>query len=741
MKKILLCVTTLLLCSVVIAQKNYNIKFNKQDFTFKKTEKGYKIKSKEGKFYFKSDTTSPALPYVSINILIPENSSIQNIKYDINKSLLFEDIDIVNNTKVHKTSERYIETYRSSDFSGKKYPKENLKFVSINKIQNFSMASFTICPFIYDNKELSLINSIDFSFDVITNKNRKDDIKRYDAINLVGDLVLNPDELITLYPNFPAKPLPEDVEYLIITSKDLMDDFKLLKSWKIKKGIRTKIISTEDIYSKYPGSTNQLKIKNCLYYYYKNRGLKWVLLGGDSNIIPVQYCHFQHQENDKHSLPTDLFYACYDKCFDWNADGDELIAEPEEDNVDLSPEVFISRAPVRTSKHVQTFSDKTINYEKYNVPYDYVNTMLLAGKVVSHFISEKNNISDSHDRSEEMYNTCIKPYWKGRKTKFYDTGTDFIQVADYDFTKNNLQDQLNRCYHFVHIYTHGFIQSYQMEFKGPSYDQIDAEKLNNEAKSIVVTASCLTNAFDIAEPSLSEAMFRNPKGGCVLYWGSSRSGWSFLSMDFSDEFFYNVFRKHITNDEHKFANITTKSKLRFIGSSNRYDLTRWLQFTQNAIGDPELSIFTDTPKEFSNATVKRIGEKVIVNTGVSGCDIALTSMNDGETYFKVYKNVSTATFTNSIFNDPKFNFYVTITKHNYKPFEYPKDIYIQNCTFNKDQCFIAPNIYVGRNVTSTKPIGDVIIKDNVKVIFAPSKNVFIKEGFKIEKNGSFTIKR
>jgi hypothetical protein len=724
-----------------MAQKNYNIKFSKEDFTFEKTEKGYKIKSKEGKFYFKTDTTMPALPYMNINILIPENSNIQNIKYNTSKSLLFDDIDIINNPKPHSTSERYVEIYRSNDFTGKKYPKENIKFISVNKIQNFFMASFTVCPFVYNNRELSLINSIDFSFDIITNKKRADNIKRYDAINLVGDLVFNPDELINLYPDIPGhRPVPEDIEYLIITSRDLVDEFKPLKGWKIKKGIRTEIISVEDIYAKYSGNSNQLKIKNCLFYYYKNRGLKWVLLGGDSNIIPVQYCHMYY-ENEYNNIPADLFYACYDNTFNWNADGDNIVGEYDNDNIDLSPEIFISRVPIRTSKHIKIFIDKTLNYEKYNTSYDYVNSMLLAGKELLSKGSDE-YFSDAHEESENMYIEFIKPYWNGRKTKFYDTGTDFIQGANYDFIRGNLQDQLNRCYHFVHIHTHGGIQSYQMEYKDPSYNENDAAKLNNKSKSIVVTTACLTNAFDVAEPSLSEAMFRNPNGGCVLYWGGSREGWTGISIDYSEYFFYNVFRKNMPNDHYKFANITTISKLNRVSSCATSDSDLWIQFSQNAIGDPELSIYTDTPKEFSNATVNRSGGTITVNTGgISGCDIALTSIDYGKSYFKVYRNVSTATFTNSVFNNSGFNFHVTITKHNYKPFEYPKDIYIQNHTFSKDQYISAPNIYVGRSVTSLKPVGDVIINDNVKVTFAPGNKIKFDEGFIVRRNGSFKVEK
>lgn len=231
--------------------------------------------------------------------------------------------------------------------------------------------------------------------------------------------------------------------------------------------------------------------------------------------------------------------------------------------------------------------------------------------------------------------------------------------------------------------THGWQTTWSME-TGSSYSSTNATNLTNQKKSIIITMACNTNAFDNAkytsDPCLSEAFLRNPDGGCVLYWGSSRYGWGYASkstslgpsFQYNAQFFKTLFTGEPTVQPFKFGAVATISKSYFIPSSSSYSATRWLQFSLNAIGDPELSIYTDNPSEFSSASVTQSGATVTVTTGgVSGCTIVLTSVDFGATNFDIEKNVSSATFSNV-----DYPYYVTITKHNYIPFQYPTDIYI-----------------------------------------------------------------
>ncbi|MBN2821078.1 MAG: hypothetical protein JXP36_19050 [Bacteroidales bacterium] len=73
--------------------------------------------------------------------------------------------------------------------------------------------------------------------------------------------------------------------------------------------------------------------------------------------------------------------------------------------------------------------------------------------------------------------------------------------------------------------------------------------------------------------------------------------------------------------------------------------------------------------------------------------------------------------------------------------QFSQDVYIQNTTFTTDSYITGKNIYVGREVTTTMPTGDVIINNNANVIFDAEENVFFHDGFKVEKGSSFENKK
>lgn len=72
--------------------------------------------------------------------------------------------------------------------------------------------------------------------------------------------------------------------------------------------------------------------------------------------------------------------------------------------------------------------------------------------------------------------------------------------------------------------------------------------------------------------------------------------------------------------------------------------------------------------------------------------------------------------------------------------KFNQDLYIQNESIISDSYFAGKNIYVGRSVTTSKPIGDVLINEGVNVIFDAEQNVIFESGFELELGGSFEVK-
>ena len=662
---------------LIMAQNTYKISFDKNDFIFSLNDNLLTISSLEHKYFLLPDTLLAAIPYATFHILTAENSISDNFSVELKKEILYRNVFMSSNPKELPINLLIQKGFQTTD--RKKAVKSSLtpvNFVGDNYLKGYSFASFNITPFMYDADMKELIFISEIKITINTNKNslktKKGKAREAKDKAEILQMVINPEEVSSLYPDI-AEPLSirntTNIEYLIITTAELSEAFEPMIKWKIQKGVMTKLITIEEIFASYDGSSNQLKIKNCLHDYYLNNGVKWVLLGGDDSIIPKQGCYISVGQYQDFDAPTDLFYACFDNTFDWNANGNNLIGELD-DNIDMYPEVYVSRLPVRSPKSVNSFVNKLLLYEKHPQSNNYLKKILLTGTKLWNIW---NGQSDAQQRSEFMYNSYIAPYWNGKKSYFYDTGTSFPENDSYDLSSLNLQSQINHGYHFLHMATHGGQTAWGMEI-GSGYNSNNASQQNNTNATIITTMACSTNAFDNSTaPCLSEAFIRNSEGACIAYLGSSRFGWGYASQSSSlgPSFKYNAlfFQKLFTGEpfteKYKFGSVVAFSKQQMVGSCSYYGADRWIQFQLNPIGDPEMPIWTDDPSLFSNISISQKGADVIVDTGgVPDCKITLSSSDDyGTSYFKVANNVSSYTFSNVT-----APCYITVTKHNYIPY-------------------------------------------------------------------------
>lgn len=749
MRRVFLFVVSLFVYLALSAQVSYTISFDKSDFKIVKGAKTSTIEANDmTKYFYKEDISLPALPYYMVNVLIPADKTIVNISVSTEKnsvSVIEKDILIQQNPEVVAISDLFEQKTVEDDIPEYKevlYPASVGDYIGTDILQGFVIAHFIVCPFSYNAKDnvLSFVSKFSISFDYKSIDRKKIGDRQCDK-DILKDIIINSEEIDAMYgtSKIGTKSSFTDIDYLIITSSDLEEAFLPLVAWKIQKGLKSEIITTDSIFANYSGATNQLKIKNCIYSYYENKNVKWVLLGGDDSKVPVQGCYARSGSHIDKTIPCDMFYACFDKSFDWDNNGNDTIGEVS-DNVDLMPEVYISRMPARRVVDVQAMVDKTLNYERNPILENHVKTMLLCGKKL--WDIEPDGRSDAHAKSETMYTSYISPYWNGAKTKFYDTGTDFTGDSLYEMTATNLQTQLNGSYHFVHMATHGSQTGWSVE-KSANYISDNASSLANTNQSIILTMACNTNAFDSVlytnDPCLSEAFLRNPRSGCVLYWGSSRYGWGVYGTSLGPSISHNaMFLKYLFNNGYNsFAKCTAMAKSYWTTNCLFDNSYRWLQFSLNAMGDPELPMYTDGPFQIANATVTKTGDTIVVNTGgISGCTIAVTSNGDlGRSYFNVFENVSTATF----YNVPE-NSIVTITKTNYIPYRYLSNIYIQNETFTENAYFSGENIFVGHHVTTIKAQGDVFISNDAQVTLEATNNVRFDTGVHVKLGAKLNVR-
>ncbi len=185
----------------------------------------------------------------------------------------------------------------------------------------------------------------------------------------------------------------EDIyDLVIIAPTEYSEALQPLVDHKNSFGIETTIKTTEAIFSEYEGYDDIEEIKYFIKDAIENWGVKYVLLVGSVNKLPIRTTWivmrwYNHYWNE--SILTELYYAdVYDEFGDfssWDSDGDGKYGEVfincpgDNDTVDLYPDVHIGRLACSNIEEVNIVVDKIIFYETNTFGKSWFNNILLLG--------------------------------------------------------------------------------------------------------------------------------------------------------------------------------------------------------------------------------------------------------------------------------------------------------------------------------------------------------------------------
>ena len=203
---------------------------------------------------------------------------------------------------------------------------------------------------------------------------------------------------------------------LIVTAEEFWNPLQRLVDWKNSTGIPTYIVSWERLTY---GRDFAERIKYSIDYYYREHGVRYVMLVGDSEKLPVRYTFRAYEEGkpfmteylnkpdwgwnwcnggDWHDgmsdfvnnfTLTDLYYAdLYDSSgqFEtWDSNGNDYFGEIYRDNlnpegIDYIPDVAVGRVPASTVEQVENYVDKVIAYESCAWNSDWFKRALVIAK-------------------------------------------------------------------------------------------------------------------------------------------------------------------------------------------------------------------------------------------------------------------------------------------------------------------------------------------------------------------------
>jgi hypothetical protein len=545
------------------------------------------------------ESGAPQLPVCVLQVAIPPNTTVERVEVVGSNSDLLPDQRLIYPAQPPQILSLTHERLKDISFVGpqlsiyeseKPFPAHILDFTGTGRMGDVHLASLLAYPLQYlpQERKIRFHRRIDFAIHLSPARTVKllrrtrppvlQDPLRQAAEHLAHDgLNLSHFPLQSLAPRDRA--LIEGLtEYVIVTDMAFQDAFQVLADWKTKKGVPAQVVTTTWIDAEYEGADRRERIRHFITDAYQNWGTVWVLLAGDTQVIPHRLAYAMDSETQFNDIPCDLYYADLDG--DWNADGDNIYGELE-DLVDLYPEVFIGRAPVSTVAQAENFVHKVTTYEKPNL-LDYQRKALFAAEILWW-----NPYTDASE-SKELIDQRYFPAQFDPITKLYESlGNEdpyaVLQVMDEG----------------VGIINHDGHAYYSVMGMGTGYiDNSDMDYLHNGDRiGLLYSIGCWPVAFDY--DCIAEHFVNNPYGGGVAFIGNSRYGWGSpgnpcfgYSDRFDQQFFKVVFQDGIT----KVGQALATTKAFYAPRSQQENVYRWHQYQLTLLGDPEMPLWTQTPR-------------------------------------------------------------------------------------------------------------------------------------------------
>ncbi len=677
--RVLLVWTVILLFSICQAdagQISQTVDFSVADLVFSASQgsdiiylKGCEITDQVGE---------PQLPVKLLHVTLPPGSKVEQVRVTGSESRILS-----GNYEVFPAQPPRILSLMDESVSfiqpkskvyslGEEYPGKLLECTGTGFLGGYQLAGILVYPvqYIPSQKKIKFYSHIEFEIRYTSGgrkplpvKKRSEGVKAVYQ-NIMDTAVLNPkSSSLDLSPEemFSSVLSPADYEYVIITDTTFVTTFQALADWKTQKGVPAKIVTTDWIYANYSGYDDAEKVRNFIKDAYQNWGTIWVLLGGDTNMVPDRIawamdCEYGGATGNQ--IRCDLYYSDLDGT--WDANGNHIYGEVE-DSVDMYPDVFVGRASCSSLSRLEWWLPKLLAYEM-SPPTDYQTNMLFFAMVLWW-----NPYTDG-GMAKDMIDQKYVPARFDPITKVYESsgGTKAQVLAAMDAGQG-----------IINHNGHAWIDLLSVN-ETQVVNRSDMLQLNNHPRnSILYSIGCWPGAFD--EYCIGEAFLINSEGGGVAFVGNSRYGWGSPGnpeYGYSDRFDQQFFAALFSRDVHRIGATLADMKSVYVSRAGQENVYRWCEYEINLLGDPEMPVWTDTPGyltvEYSDTVPEgpSLFTVTVLDADSSSQPVpnALVCVMKDE---EIYQRGSTNLHGQISFNvSPSSGgaLYVTVTAHNFMPY-------------------------------------------------------------------------
>jgi len=404
-----------------------------------------------------------------------------------------------------------------------------------------------------------------------------------------------------------------------------------------------------------------------------NGGAEWVLLAGADSQVPSLMVSRLWYLGDEDEVPTDYYYSCLGG--DWDSDWDLNYGENEHTNLadeitDWIPDVYVGRLPASTPTEMENLVSTIISYEK-SPPLN--NSGWFSRAVIAGGVSD--DTTDDAYLMELVRTDLLEPENFSSYRLYHSTTYE----RDAQLTYSNFESYVGQGNSLVTWSGHGlYYQSVPCQTCSAFVDT-ETDPANGEMLPLVYADSCLTGAFEQTN-SLGNQVLKN---WAIGYIGSSRTSYYsqawVLGDGFNQGLVYRFFEQFLNGSHQQGKTLADMKQWYYVnqwptdegwggGDASKKNLVDY-----NLLGDPEVSIWTSVPENFTVEFPSEIyqGESsIVVNVSGSAGPVenARACLQNSESYAYAYTNSSGgAVFQITVAGNDSMN--LTVTKHNFIPAE------------------------------------------------------------------------
>lgn len=395
----------------------------------------------------------------------------------------------------------------------------------------------------------------------------------------------------------------DGVDFIIITSEDLEDDWQQLADLRIRQGIITVVKTVEWIEAEYSGFDTQEQIKNFIIDAYDYWGTSMVLLGGDDQVVPARLCK-ELGTSSSYGYPCDDYYVDVDDVGDWYSTIGDWVP-PSDYLIDLC----IGRVPVDNSDMVETFLHKLDLYEDpVSLPEDFARQALFLGDsddttpeyayetAADDFETFNEDLTDDGIAGEEgeYLDDITELYWP-RYDPYEERWSSPVELSR-NSALSELNDGYNIVFHCSHSGTHQMGAQAAEELTIRQYiTENDVLNISNDGEpGILMSLGCWPGHFEGAECILERGLLTSDDSGFIGVLAHARSGW----WSHVDEYFGNIIDALYYYSPISGTPQPAVSPSEYLGECYLYVVNRISssdRYHFNLLGDPTMFVWRGNP--------------------------------------------------------------------------------------------------------------------------------------------------